>query len=101
MFEQSSWYHLCTCLSWFQVLQRDKEALTQQLRALAPERFQRLLAENQNLRTASTELDILKEQVQHHKTAWQEVETKLTEMQVLIGVESGGVSCHAVNATLS
>ncbi|GAX74008.1 hypothetical protein CEUSTIGMA_g1458.t1 [Chlamydomonas eustigma] len=68
--------------SHIQVLQRDKEALTQQLRAHAPERFQRLVSENQSLRTGNAELGVLKEQIQHHKAAWQESERKLNEMQV-------------------
>ena len=35
----------------------------QQLRACAPERFERLSAENQTLRKANAELDVLREQV--------------------------------------
>ena len=46
-----------------QVLQREKDVAVQQLRACAPERFERLSVENQTLRKANAELDVLREQV--------------------------------------
>lgn len=68
-----------------QVLQRDKDAAVQQLRACAPERFERLLSENQTLRRAGAELDVLREQSQHYKRAWQESERRQLETQVGVG----------------
>ncbi len=70
-------------------MQRDKDAAVQQLRACAPERFERLHDENQALRKANSELKVLREQVLHHKKAWQDAERKQLDNQVAGWGETG------------
>ena len=79
------WSHAYEKLPAFipvQALQKEKEALVQQLRAYAPERLDRLIAENQALRRANAELDVLREQLAHHKRAWQDAERRHLDSQV-------------------
>ena len=70
------------CLFCVQVLQREKDSAIQQLRACSPERFERLQAENQSLRRASAELEVLRDQVGQYKKAWQEADKRIIEAQV-------------------
>jgi hypothetical protein len=64
------------------VLQREKEDLAHRLRQCAPDRFDRLVAENHTLRRSNAEIDILREQVSLHKRAWQDSESRQMEMKV-------------------